>query len=293
MTNLRRLLQCPPIRRLLLAIEGTTVMRYAAWRGWQPSPRRYVTLEDLRWYHEGEHDAEIKAAASKVVGYTLVSWGRLASLWHQVSYLDRAGIPGALVECGVYHGGSSAMMALAHIANVNPPSRPLHLFDSFEGVPEPAAIDGALAHRDFSRVGASVKALSAPISVSRELLTQQCGYSESLLHYHVGWFEQTLPADASSVGAIALLRFDGDLYGSAKICLEQLYEQVSPGGIVVIDDYFKYDGCRKAVDEFMRRLPPTLLNPVDSNTAYWVKPLTSKGVTPPVNPSSSAIISTR
>jgi O-methyltransferase len=271
----RRLLQHPLTRPLLLAIEGNTVMRYAAWRGWRPSPLRYVTLEDLRWYQEGEQDAEIKAAVSKVVGYTLVSWGRLSSLWHQVGYLDRAGIPGALVECGVWRGGSSAMMALAHMARVNPPVRPLHLFDSFEGVPEPTAIDGVLAHHDFSRIGAPAKALSASASVSRELLTKRCGYPESLLNYHVGWFEQTLPAQASSVGDIALLRFDGDLYQSARLCLKHLYEQVSPGGIVVIDDYFRYDGCRSAVDEFVRTLPPTLLNPIDSNTVYWVKPLGS------------------
>lgn len=272
----RRLLQSPRIRPLLLAIEGNTVMRYAAWRGWRPSPLRYVTREDLRWYREGEHDAEIKAAAGKVVGYTLVSWGRLASLWHQVAYLDRAGIPGALVECGVYRGGSSAMMALAHLAGVKPPVRPLHLFDSFEGVPEPSGIDGDLAHRDFSRIGASAKALSASFEVSRELLVKRCGYPESLLNYHVGWFEQTLPAEAGAVGDIALLRFDGDLYQSARLCLEHLYEQVSPGGIVVIDDYFRYEGCRKAVDEFLQPLPPTLLNPVDANTVYWVKPLDSR-----------------
>jgi len=85
------------------------------------------------------------------------------------------------------------------------------------------------------------------------------------------WFEQTLAADKSTVGTIALLRFDGDLYESARVCLEQLYGQVVPGGIVVIDDYFQYQGCRRAVDEFMRQLPPTMLHPVDSNAIYWIK----------------------
>ncbi len=269
--RLRRLLQYPPVRRLLLAIEGGTVMRYAAWRGWRPSPLRYVTLEDLKWYCEGEDDAEIKAAVSKVAGYTLVSWGRLASLWHQVAYLDRAGIAGALVECGVYRGGSIAMMALAHAARVKPPVRPLHLFDSFEGVPEPAAIDGARARREFGRAGRAERALVAPASASRELLTGRCGYPESLIHYHVGWFEQTLAADKSTLGTIALLRFDGDLYESARVCLEQLYAQVAPGGVVVIDDYFQYEGCHRAVDEFMRKLPPTMLHQIDTNAIYWIK----------------------
>lgn len=269
--RLRRLVQYPPVRRLLLAVEGATVIRYAAWRGWRPSPLRYVTLEDLKWYREGEDDAEIKAAVSKVAGYTLVSWGRLASLWHQVAYLDRAGIAGALVECGVYRGGSTAMMALAHAARVKPPVRQLHLFDSFEGVPEPAAIDGARAHREFGRACRAERALAAPASVSRELLTARCAYPESLIHYHVGWFEQTLMADRGTVGTIALLRFDGDLYESARVCLEQLYEQVAPGGIVVIDDYFQYEGCRRAVDEFMRKLPPAMRHPVDSNAIYWIK----------------------
>ena len=66
-----------------------------------------------------------------------------------------------------------------------------------------------------------------------------------------GWFEDTLPETAGRIGPISLLRIDADWHASVKCCLEHLYDQVSLGGYVILDDYFTYDGCAVAVHEFL------------------------------------------
>jgi O-methyltransferase len=257
---LKRLLR--PVR---VAIETRTVLAYAAARGWRPSSLRTVRTEDLRWNFGYENEDQIKNAIRLILPYTLTSFDRLATLWSQVRYLDDTGVPGALVECGVWKGGSSGMMALAHMATASPPLREIHLFDAFRGMPEPKEIDGPRASASMFEPD------SYPETISRDLMIRQIGYPKELVTFHVGWFHETLPADAHSLGSIALLRLDGDWYESTKICLVNLYDQVSPGGLVVIDDYGHFEGCRVAVDEFLKGYPGTMLHRVDYTARYWIK----------------------
>lgn len=70
------------------------------------------------------------------------------------------------------------------------------------------------------------------------------------VHLVRGWFEETLPKTKAMIGPIALLHIDADWYASTKMCLEELYAQVVEGGIVVIDDYGTWSGCKKATDEW-------------------------------------------
>ena len=78
---------------------------------------------------------------------------------------------------------------------------------------------------------------------------------------------------APAIGPIAILRLDGDWYASTKICLEHLYDQVVSGGFVIVDDYGTYEGCRKAVDEFLAaRGLHVFLSHVDPDCRYWIKP---------------------
>jgi hypothetical protein len=166
--------------------------------------------------------------------------------------------------------------------------RHIHLFDSFEDICEPdAAVDGARAVREvkkWSKGDATGKlqplhgfydAFGGPGSLegNRALLERTIGYDRNYLHYHKGWFQDTLPADAPGIGEIALLRLDGDWYASTKVCLEHLYDKVVKGGFVVVDDYGAYEGCRKAVDEFMQsRSIKAYLHHVDMECKYWIKP---------------------
>jgi O-methyltransferase len=248
-------------------LTGQGSLKYwTALSGEAEYPRRHYDGEDLA-----------RQALKIVDAYTMTSYERMVTLWQQVRYLDGAGIAGCLVECGTWRGGAMGMMALAHLASGSP-SRPLHLFDSFEGLPEPdAAKDGEMAAEyaggRTSGALASIGQCVGALEDNRRLLGEIIGYPQALTHYHVGWFQDTVAPAAREVGPIALLRLDGDWYESTKICLEALIPIVSSGGIVVIDDYGKWPGCRQAVDEFMSRLSrPLFLNHIDPAGRYFVVP---------------------
>lgn len=241
---------------------------------------QYIPLDHAHMQATFGYDEEpaIKAAVARIKTHTMTSFERLASLWQQVRYLDRYDIAGAFVECGVWRGGSTGLMALAHRASHPTATRELHLFDSFEGLPEPDAAVDDQGSIDYAGAGdgklRSVGKCVGTLDENRQLMEQMLAYPRNLLHYHEGWFQDTVPRDAPVLGPIALLRLDGDWYESTRICLDHLYDKVVRGGVVVIDDYGHYAGCKKAVDEFLqRRTEPILLSHIDYTGRYWVKPL--------------------
>jgi O-methyltransferase len=257
-------------RRALHAFESSVIYPWAAYRGWRPSSFRTVQPSDLDYPLGYDDEDGIKDAVRVVAAFTVLSFDRLASLWSQVKWLDQHRIDGALVECGVRAGGASAMMALAHAAFCQPPHRTLHLFDSFAAMPQATGDDGVVVKRLVTEWNAEP---NVPADVSMRLLLDRVGYPATLLRQHVGYFEETLPNDGVTLGPIALLRLDADLSQATRVCLAALYGLVSPGGIVVIDDY-GFAGCRKAVDEFVRALPTAvMLHRIDCVGRYWVKPL--------------------
>lgn len=243
------------------------------------SLRQRMALSGISEYPRRHYDEEdlARAALRIVDDYTMTSYERIVTLWQQVRYLDRAGIAGSLVECGTWRGGAMGMMALAHMAS-GPPTRMLHLFDSFEGLPEPdgakdseMAVDYAKGHASgaLKTIGRCV----GPLEDNQRLLGEIIGYPQALTHYHVGWFQDTVPPAAREVGRIALLRLDGDWYESTRICLKALSPKVSSGGIVVIDDYGKWPGCRQAADEFVARMSrPVFLSHIDAAGRYYIVP---------------------
>jgi O-methyltransferase len=257
------------LRPTVHRFEASIIYPWAAWRGWRPSSLRSVRPDDLRWNYGYENESSVKEAIARVTPYTVLSLDRLASLWWQLDYLDRQDVTGALVECGVRLGGASAMMALAHMSH-GAPARELHLFDSFSTMPPPSSEDGPLAptlSKNWTEEN-----LDYSMEISRNLLLNLVRYPEALLQYHVGWFQDTVVQAAEKIGPIALLRLDGDWYDSTKVCLDALYPKVNKGGIVVIDDYGHFEGCRRAVDEFSSNLPkPFLLHRIDCTGRYWIK----------------------
>ncbi|MBN1130713.1 MAG: class I SAM-dependent methyltransferase, partial [Chitinispirillaceae bacterium] len=110
------------------------------------------------------------------------------------------------------------------------------------------------------------------VTACRDLLEHRIGWPVARTHFHKGWFQETMPRLSETIGPIAILRIDADWYASTSVCLENLYERVVKGGSVVVDDYGGYDGCRKAVDEFLaaRGVRP-FLNHVDEECVYWFK----------------------
>ncbi len=110
------------------------------------------------------------------------------------------------------------------------------------------------------------------VEICRDLLETRIGYNKDYLHYHKGRFQVTLPNVINDISRIAILRLDGDLYASTKVCLEYLYNKVVPGGFVIIDDYGCYEGCKKAVDEFREKHGiKAFINHVNHDCRYWIR----------------------
>jgi O-methyltransferase len=153
--------------------------------------------------------------------------------------------PGIIVECGVWRGGMSAAMADTL------PARTHYLFDSFEGLPPVKPIDGPAAAAwqadtlDNCRAERSFAEQAMQMSAARAF------------HLVAGWFCDTLPTFACPE-PIAVLRLDCDWYDSMKPCLEALMPHLAPGGLVIIDDYHLWDGCSRAVHDYLSGTSSTL-----------------------------------
>lgn len=215
------------------------------------------------------------AIIDKVRTYTLTPPERIYALIEAVQYIVRQNIPGTLVECGVWRGGSMLAAALT-LQNVACNDRDLYLFDTFEGMPKPQAVDvdpaGVPAMNTFSKLrtgedtSQSCYASLADVQATMAL----SGYDQRRIHFVPGKVEDTVPAQAPD--RIALLRLDTDWYSSTRHELEQLYPRVSPGGVLIIDDYGYWQGAKKAMDEYMAAQAPSLfLNRIDYSARLAIK----------------------
>lgn len=185
-----------------------------------------------------------KISLLKIVApYTQVGYPRLTNVYNLANDIEKGGIEGAFVECGVWKGGCAATMAA--VAQRYGSRRKIWYFDSFEGMPEPTKEDGSGSRRLIGEVN------KASIFEVEELIFKKLNLSRSKNILIKGWFEDTLPKMKEKVGKIAILRIDGDWYKSTLTCLNQLYNQVVSGGYIIIDDYGTWPGCRQAVHEFL------------------------------------------
>jgi hypothetical protein len=191
--------------------------------------------------------------------YTMTTPERVQSLITATRYIVESGLQGAVVECGVWRGGS--MMAVARtLLELAAADRDLYLFDTFTGMTEPTpedvirasgdvASDLLATHDRDSRVWAVSPLEEVKANMGR------VGYDEARIHYVEGDVEDTLPDWAPE--SIALLRLDTDWYRSTRHELTHLYPRLVPGGILILDDYGHWGG--KAVDEFVAEHQVTLL----------------------------------
>jgi O-methyltransferase len=204
----------------------------------------------------------------RVLPYTMTSPGRIFAVCSAVRYVEANNIPGAFVECGVWKGGSSMAAALTFKT-----PRAMFLFDTFEGMTVPTENDrhawsGQLASAMLQDAapGDRFRCYSPLEEVRRNM--GSTGYPAAHISYIKGKVEDTLPAAAPQ--QIAVLRLDTDWYESTRHELEHLYPCLSPGGVLIIDDYGYWSGARKAVDEYFH--DSLLLNRIDDTGRMAIKP---------------------
>ncbi len=226
----------------------------------QPHPNHDISQADLCLIESVDH-------------YTMTGLERRYHLIQSIRYILKNNIAGSIVECGVWRGGSM-MLAAKVLLESKASERDLFLFDTFEGMPPPQAIDthptGATAadlldNEKSQRETSYIWAIATKADVQSNL--QSTRYPADRMHFIQGTVETTIPSAAPQ--QIALLRLDTDWYESTRHELNHLYSRVSRGGVVIIDDYGWWNGSRAATDEFIAQCPdPILLHRLDSGGGY-------------------------
>ncbi len=235
----------------------------------------YERLHDVR--RELASDYAVLAAAREqgrfpqgdittpTFSHTMIGRRRLDALQDALDVVRLDGVPGDLVECGVWRGGACIFMA-GYLRAFGMTGRRVVVADSFEGLPLPS-------HRRDRGVDLS-KERYPQLAVDLETVRTNFELYDLLgdeVVFLPGWFADTLP-DAD-IDEIALLRLDGDLYSSTMDCLRALYDKVVAGGIVVVDDYGALRQCRRAVRDFFkgRGEPVPDVVEIDWTGVYWIK----------------------
>jgi O-methyltransferase len=201
-----------------------------------------------------DFDRETVATIEAVRPYTLTSPERIFALCQAVRYLHRAGIPGDVVECGVWRGGS--MMAAARtLVGLGDTDRALYLYDTFETFPMPSERDvdvwgvPVLHHWEGPDSDLLNPAYAYLPQDEVERLVLSTGYPADRLRMVRGLVEDTIPHTVPE--RIALLRLDTDLYASTAHEMEHLFPLISEAGVLIIDDYGEFMGAKDAVDEYL------------------------------------------
>ena len=220
-------------------------------------------------------DERDRGTLRRVRPRTMTSWTKLQALVLATRYIHEHEIPGDIVECGVWRGGS--MQAVALTLQQLGAQRHLHLFDTFEGMPPPGEHDvrhdgePAQALLDDADRDAAVWAVADLPDVQRAMA--EIAWPEDLVSYHEGLVEDTIPSRAPD--QIALLRLDTDWYSSTRHELAHLYDRLAPGGVLIIDDFGHWEGSRRATEEFLAETGAELLLVPISTGRIAVKPHTA------------------
>jgi len=196
--------------------------------------------------------------------HTMIGLKRLDHLQYCVETVLREGMAGDLMEAGAWRGGACILMR-GVLAAYGVQDRKVYVADSFAGLPKPDvdkyAVDREDKHHTFRYLSVSQEEVAANF--------RRFGLLDDQVVFLKGWFEDTLLR--APVKQLALLRLDGDMYGSTIVALRSLYSKLSPAGFCIIDDY-SLDGCRRAVDDFRAEAGiRTRIEDVDWTCKFWRK----------------------
>lgn len=197
-----------------------------------------------RIYYERATNARLDRIYRRFQEYTMLPPADYANTMRLAGLVEA--VAGCVIECGVWKGGVAA--GLASILGAD---RKYILFDSFEGLPPAEEIDGVAALRWQTDTNGSsyYDNCRAPADFVKNAM-HLAGVKDAQII--PGWFNDTL-TNFTPEEPIAFLHLDCDWYASTMVCLENLYSHVAPKGIIVVDDYYVWDGCSRAVHDFLSR----------------------------------------
>jgi len=249
-----------------MGAAGMGIGLYRKWRRFRHERRKRRRFADV--------EPEFWGLYKKCKPFTMTRTERMYVLYQAMQYVVARGIPGDIVECGVWKGGSSMLCALVLSQDADD-SRSLYLYDTFSGMAEPGEMDvslhGSSAREEWrrhQRDDVTDWAYSPLEEVRRNLLST--GFPEKRAVFVPGKVEDTIPGIAPS--RIALLRLDTDFYSSTYHEMTHLFSRLSPGGILIVDDYGTWKGARQAVDQYASENHLTLLlTRVDRGARICVK----------------------
>lgn len=202
---------------------------------------------------------------------TMIGKPRLDNIQELALNCISSAVPGNFIEAGIWKGGAVALLAAIVKATGTQKERLVIGVDSFKGIPpaKPEQFPADAAHIGCDKLEV----------LSNNSIEEVEGYLQRLnlldpasLKLIKGWFIDTLPSVAQEYGPFALVRIDGDTYESTSQCLEYLEPFLSKGGYVIIDDYYSWQGCRQATDDYRRdnNISAPLVT-VDWTCVYWKK----------------------
>lgn len=212
-------------------------------------------------HHKGpkpEMDPEFAALYEECRPYTLIQVERMYSLYKAVKYIVDKKLPGDFVECGVYKGGASMMMAKT-LLSLGVKDRMIYMYDTYEGMAKPTPEDMSVMKGaepvmeiwEREQKGDHNEWCYGPLDGVKKAM-ESTGYPMDKVVFVKGMVEQTLPNDKHE--KIALLRLDTDWYSSTKHELEHLFPLLQQGGVLILDDYGYWAGARQAADEYFKKI---------------------------------------
>jgi O-methyltransferase len=200
-----------------------------------------------------------------VTAHTMIGLNRLDNLQQLIESILAEKVDGDLIETGVWRGGATIFMRAA-LKAYGVTDRTIWVADSFHGLPKPDAakypVDAGDLHHTVALFAVSRQQVEANFAAY--------GLLDANVQFLEGWFSETLPN--APIDRLALIRLDGDMYGSTMDALTALYPKLSVRGYVIIDDYGDHEGCRKAVHDYRDAHGiADEITMVDCNCCYWRK----------------------
>ncbi|HOY64130.1 MAG: Mycinamicin III 3''-O-methyltransferase [bacterium ADurb.Bin236] len=231
-----------------------------------PKLGKYLTKRGMQIVRRVKIDAEAREGGRDWPSdaETMVGLKRLDNISFCVKQILKDGIPGDFLETGVWRGGASIFMKAALVV-YGGRDRTIWVADSFEGLPKPDVEkypkDKGDMHWTFDNLRVSLEEVRGNF--------ERYGLFDDNIKFLKGWFSDTMPS--APIEKLALLRADGDMYGSTMDVLEPMYPKLSKGGFLIIDDY-ALEGCRAAVHDYRKRhsIEENIVD-IDGIGAFWRK----------------------